>query len=1287
MKRNIDIVPLLRPSRRPTVRPALRLAVALAVVVAFMALLVEQPASAQTTVTLVSNTGQTDGGAGSLHLDHAQAFTTGNNSAGYKLTGIDLKLEDTNDSTTTIEITIHESSSDLPGTSLGTLTKSGSLADNAVNSWTTSTGIDLAASTTYFMVVNGEGNTHTNDGNVQNTASDSQDSGGASGWSISDTSLFKALAATTWSSWHQSKMIAVKGYAKTSTNTAPGAPTGLTAFATGQTQINLSWTAPSSNGGAAISGYKIEVSTDGTTWTDLSADTGSTTTTYSHSGLTAGSTRHYRVSAINSIGTGTASGTAMETANVLVGNAFQSGGYFRNAHALPHAQAFTTGAEGAYLLTGIDVVSVDPQGDDFTVNIHATSGGLPTGSSLATLTAPSGTGAFSAGRIRFTAPDNTLLDPNTTYTVVVARDGTGDVRISASLSDNEDAGKASGFSIANTSAFYSGVAWALDNMNSLALQIAVRGEATSYTPTNVKIAPGNGQRMTMYWDAGDPSNLPDRFLVMYGSGGFNWCYTGQSNCPTQTHGTLNYNDGAGESSSGRAGYKSFSPADAESGSAFGYEAEFPFTSGTTIDANRGLAYNRVCGVKGDGTSASHYHCSSFLPNVTSRQNYDLSWSSLVRNTGTGTIAASWTGTGRHNRIVLLFKSGTQSYPEIADDFSATADVMVGGKPVAGYRVLSGSATSYTFGPSDALDASIDYTFTLRPYASASHLVMNDSAERSATDVTPPGAPTGLAAQATGQTRIHLSWTAPTQAGSTAISGYRIEVSTDGSAWTDLVADTGSTDTTYADTGLTAGSTRHYRVSAINSAGTGTVSGTATETADVLVGNVFQGSDGSATLANQSISTAFTTGSHTQGYTVTAIEVISEDADGDDFLASIYNTNDSGQPTNSRGSLIVSGADFNAARIRLGVRERHQTLAANTTYAVVLLRNGTENVTLDTTASDDEDAGKASGFSIADVSISGMVGGSWSNLANSEAVRIAVRGEARTGNPPGKPTALAGGAPGVTQINLSWTAPTDAGTTAITGYRIEVSTDGSTWTDLVADTGSTAITYAHTELTAGSTRHYRVSAINDFGAGAASDTATETSNVLVGNALQSATTGITVTTLSYSQGFTTGGNSGGYTLNAIEVVSADTEGDDFTADLYATSSGLPTGSSLASLTAPTGAGAFSAGRVRFTAPANTTLTANTTYAVVVARDGSGNVDLATLASDDEDAGKASGFSIANQYGSLVGNWAFFDVDPSLHIAVRGEAKTGNNAPVFSDTTVTRSFDENTAAGEDVGAAVE
>ena len=89
--------------------------------------------------------------------------------------------------------------------------------------------------------------------------------------------------------------------------TWPGAPTGLAATANGPSQIDLAWTAPASTGGSAITGYKIEVSPDGSSWSDLVADTASTDTAYAHMELDPATTRHYRVSAINAVGTSDAS--------------------------------------------------------------------------------------------------------------------------------------------------------------------------------------------------------------------------------------------------------------------------------------------------------------------------------------------------------------------------------------------------------------------------------------------------------------------------------------------------------------------------------------------------------------------------------------------------------------------------------------------------------------------------------------------------------------------------------------------------------------------------------------------------------------------------------------------------------------------------------------------------------------------------------------------------------------------------------------------------------------------
>ena len=94
----------------------------------------------------------------------------------------------------------------------------------------------------------------------------------------------------------------------------PNKPTGLTATADGENTINLSWTAPAPNGGSDITGYMIESSPDGTddSWTELVAS--QTELTYEHTGLDAGTTVHYRVSAMNAAGrTGAASDPANAT--------------------------------------------------------------------------------------------------------------------------------------------------------------------------------------------------------------------------------------------------------------------------------------------------------------------------------------------------------------------------------------------------------------------------------------------------------------------------------------------------------------------------------------------------------------------------------------------------------------------------------------------------------------------------------------------------------------------------------------------------------------------------------------------------------------------------------------------------------------------------------------------------------------------------------------------------------------------------------------------------------------
>ena len=86
--------------------------------------------------------------------------------------------------------------------------------------------------------------------------------------------------------------------------TAPGAPTSLGATP-GNEQVTLLWNAPSSTGGAEITGYKVEWKLNtASTWLDVNSVTG-TTTSLRLRGLSNGTAYNFRVSAINTAGTGT----------------------------------------------------------------------------------------------------------------------------------------------------------------------------------------------------------------------------------------------------------------------------------------------------------------------------------------------------------------------------------------------------------------------------------------------------------------------------------------------------------------------------------------------------------------------------------------------------------------------------------------------------------------------------------------------------------------------------------------------------------------------------------------------------------------------------------------------------------------------------------------------------------------------------------------------------------------------------------------------------------------------
>ena len=222
-------VPAARPA--PSLRAirfallALVLALALGGVVLWSA-----PAQAQTATVLISNAGQTaEGTASQLTTSlpkHAQAFTTGTYANGYTLDSIDFDFGDIGDITTAgahLTVTLNGDSSGNPGTApLCTLTDPATFSGSGVQTFdapATDPCPTLTASTTYFAVIERVVfPTPDSSISLNVTTSGNEDTGGATGWSIGDTSHW---FTTFWNSTGlQSHQIEVKGLT-VPTNAAP----------------------------------------------------------------------------------------------------------------------------------------------------------------------------------------------------------------------------------------------------------------------------------------------------------------------------------------------------------------------------------------------------------------------------------------------------------------------------------------------------------------------------------------------------------------------------------------------------------------------------------------------------------------------------------------------------------------------------------------------------------------------------------------------------------------------------------------------------------------------------------------------------------------------------------------------------------------------------------------------------------------------------------------------------------------------------------------------------------
>ena len=234
----------------------------------------------------------------------AQAFTAG---TWARVTSIGIGIGDEVDDD--VEVTLHKGGGSNPGDRLKRLSNPSSITENSVNVFTVpDDGIVLEASKTYFVqVVTTSSDRVAVSVTVPQSDGNDEDAGGAKNWTIDNDSSTNRPSIGAWQESNQSMRIDVKG------QVLLPPPTNPSARAVAPMRVTLEWdrTLPSLTGAIdRDDGYKIEWSADGNApWTSLVNYTNQHgtfdiwcvcyPTRYNDDTITPGTTRHYRIKAVD----------------------------------------------------------------------------------------------------------------------------------------------------------------------------------------------------------------------------------------------------------------------------------------------------------------------------------------------------------------------------------------------------------------------------------------------------------------------------------------------------------------------------------------------------------------------------------------------------------------------------------------------------------------------------------------------------------------------------------------------------------------------------------------------------------------------------------------------------------------------------------------------------------------------------------------------------------------------------------------------------------------------------
>src|SRR5216684_3557915 len=631
--------------------------------------------------------------------------------------------------------------------------------------------------------------------------------------------------------------------------TVPSAPQNLVASA-GNGSVSLSWTAPASNGGAAVTSYNVLRSTSSGAESSLS------------SGVV-GTTFFYKVAAVNSVGPGPLSNEASATPQVPPSAGFVRRIASATAAAGGTSIALTVGAPGVAAGDAVVVSVLLSSTSSITGALFATD----TAGNLYTIARDVNDGSAGDRVVVLVALNVKALAATNQITLKVP--SSGEIHASADVFAGVTGIDTSAGASASTTTFSAGPV------------------TTSQTPEILVGAVGIESGSSPTWAAGwsplpalaiSSDYLDSAYQVVNTTGPFSATGTTRgtwmaaivalkaSGTPLPPPPTVS---GAPTALTATAGNASISlswtaPASNGGASITGYNVLRSTTSGAETALSSGVVgtaftdstvsngttyFYKVAAVNSVGPGPLSNEASATPATLPSAPQ------NLVASAGNGSVSLSW-----------------------------TAPASNGGAPVTSYNVLrsttsgaetalSSGVTGTTYTDSSALNGTTYFYKVTAVNSAGPGAASNEASATPTAAPTVPSAPQNLTASA-GNASVLLSWAAPASNGGAPVGSYNVWRST--SSGTESLLTSGVVGTSYTDSSALNGITYFYKVAAVNSVGPGPLSNEASAT-PATVPSAPQNLVASA--GNGSVSLSWTAPASNGGAAVTSYNVLRSTSSG------------------------------------------------------------------------------------------------------------------------------------------------------------------------------------------------------------------------------------------------------------------------------------------------------------------------------------------------------------------------------------------------------------------------